>query len=42
MVGSDIPLEQLTEMEQDAMAEIGNIILKDGLNNSSPRAVASR
>jgi len=27
MVGSDIPLEQLTEMEQDAMAEIGNIIL---------------
>lgn len=27
MVGSDVPLEQLTEMEQDAMAEIGNIIL---------------
>lgn len=27
MVGSEVPLEQLTEMEQDAMAEIGNIIL---------------
>jgi chemotaxis protein CheC len=27
MVGSDLPLDQLTEMEQDAMAEIGNIIL---------------
>jgi chemotaxis protein CheC len=27
MVGSEIPLDQLTEMEQDAMAEIGNIIL---------------
>lgn len=27
MVGGDLPLEQLTEMEQDAMAEIGNIIL---------------
>lgn len=27
MVGGDLPLEQLTDMEQDAMAEIGNIIL---------------
>lgn len=27
MVGNDVPLEQLTDMEQDAMAEIGNIIL---------------
>ena len=27
MVGADLPLETLTEMEQDAMAEIGNIIL---------------
>lgn len=27
MVGSDLPLEELTEMEQDAMIEIGNIIL---------------
>jgi chemotaxis protein CheC len=27
MVGRDLPLEQLTEIEQDAMAEIGNIIL---------------
>jgi chemotaxis protein CheC len=27
MAGSDLPLEQLAEMEQDAMAEIGNIIL---------------
>jgi chemotaxis protein CheC len=27
MLGADMPLEQLTEMEQDAMSEIGNIIL---------------
>jgi chemotaxis protein CheC len=27
MLGADMPLEQLTEMEQDAMNEIGNIIL---------------
>jgi chemotaxis protein CheC len=27
MLGSQMPLEQLTEMEQDAMSEIGNIIL---------------
>ena len=27
MVGGEVPLEHLTEMEQDAMAEIGNIIL---------------
>ena len=27
MVGSDVPLEQLGEMEQDALAEIGNILL---------------
>ena len=27
MVGADLPVQTLTEMEQDAMAEIGNIIL---------------
>jgi len=27
MVGESVPLEQLTEMEQEAMSEIGNIIL---------------
>jgi chemotaxis protein CheC len=27
MLGSEMPLEQLTAMEQDAMSEIGNIIL---------------
>lgn len=27
MLGTQVPLEQLTEMEQDAMCEIGNIIL---------------
>lgn len=27
MLGAEMPLEQLTEMEQDAMSEIGNIIL---------------
>ncbi len=27
MVGGDVPLEQLGEMEQEAMAEIGNILL---------------
>lgn len=27
MVGTDLPLDQLTAMEQDAIAEIGNIIL---------------
>lgn len=27
MVGADLPLQTLTDMEQDAMAEIGNIIL---------------
>lgn len=27
MVGSELPLEHLSEIEQDAMAEIGNIIL---------------
>lgn len=27
MLGAQMPLEQLTEMEQDAMSEIGNIIL---------------
>ncbi|BCO26773.1 chemotaxis protein CheC [Rhodoferax lithotrophicus] len=27
MVGSDVPLEQLGEMEQEALAEIGNILL---------------
>jgi chemotaxis protein CheC len=28
MVGTTVPLEQLGEMEQEAMSEIGNIILK--------------
>ena len=27
MVGSDLPLDQLAEMEQEALAEIGNILL---------------
>lgn len=27
MLGAEMPLDQLTEMEQDAMSEIGNIIL---------------
>ncbi|GAB4215912.1 MAG: chemotaxis protein CheC [Rhodoferax sp.] len=27
MVGSDVPLEQLGEMEQEALAEVGNILL---------------
>ena len=27
MVGSDVPLEQLGEMEKDALAEVGNILL---------------
>ncbi|GAB4397730.1 MAG: chemotaxis protein CheC [Rhodoferax sp.] len=27
MVGSEVPLEQLGEMEQEAMAEVGNILL---------------
>lgn len=27
MVGSDAPLEQLSEMEQEALAEVGNIVL---------------
>lgn len=35
MVGSDLPLEQLTEMEQDAMAEIGNIILNAVISSVS-------
>lgn len=35
MVGGDLPLEQLTEMEQDAMAEIGNIILNAVISSIS-------
>lgn len=35
MVGGDMPLEQLTEMEQDAMAEIGNIILNAVISSLS-------
>jgi chemotaxis protein CheC len=35
MVGGDLPLEQLTEMEQDAMAEIGNIILNAVISSLS-------
>lgn len=35
MVGGDMPLEQLTEMEQDAMAEIGNIILNAVISSIS-------
>ena len=35
MVGSDLPLEQLTEMERDAMAEIGNIILNAVISSVS-------
>lgn len=31
MVGSDVPLEQLSEMEQEALAEIGNILLNSVL-----------
>ncbi len=27
MLGSDVPIEQLSDLEQDAMSEIGNIIL---------------
>jgi chemotaxis protein CheC len=27
MVGSDVPLEQFGEMEKDALAEVGNILL---------------
>ena len=40
MLGADVPIEQLSELEQDAMSEIGNIILNscfatiaDMLNN---------
>ncbi len=35
MVGNDMPLEQLTEMEEDAMAEIGNIILNAVISSIS-------
>ena len=35
MVGGDMPLEQLTEMEQDAMSEIGNIILNAVISQMS-------
>ena len=35
MVGNDLPLAQLTEMEQDAMAEIGNIILNAVISSLS-------
>jgi len=35
MVGGDLPLEQLTEMETDAMAEIGNIILNAVISSLS-------
>lgn len=35
MVGGDLPLEHLTEMEQDAMAEIGNIILNAVISSLS-------
>ena len=35
MVGGDLPLEQLTEMEQDAMSEIGNIILNAVISSLS-------
>lgn len=35
MVGGDMPLEQLSEMEQDAMAEIGNIILNAVISSLS-------
>lgn len=33
MVGSDLPAEQLAEMAQDAMAELGNIILNAVISN---------
>jgi chemotaxis protein CheC len=35
MVGGNLPLEQLTEMEQDAMSEIGNIILNAVISSLS-------
>lgn len=35
MVGGDLPLQHLTEMEQDAMAEIGNIILNAVISSLS-------
>lgn len=35
MVGGNVPLEQLTEMENDAMAEIGNIILNAVISSLS-------
>lgn len=33
MVGSDLPADQLAEMTQDAMAELGNIILNAVISN---------
>ncbi|MDT8991115.1 chemotaxis protein CheC [Curvibacter sp. APW13] len=35
MVGSDVPVEQLADMERDAMAEIGNIILNAVISSIS-------
>ena len=35
MVGIDVPLDQLTEMEQDALGEIGNIVLNSCLASLS-------
>lgn len=35
MVGIDVPLDQLTEMEQDALSEIGNIVLNSCLASLS-------
>jgi chemotaxis protein CheC len=33
MVGSDLPPQQLAEMETDAMAELGNIVLNAVISN---------
>lgn len=35
MVGNDLPVEQLSDMERDAMAEIGNIILNAVISSIS-------
>lgn len=35
MVGSDVPVEELPDMERDAMAEIGNIILNAVISSMS-------
>lgn len=35
MVGGDVPVEELPEMERDAMAEIGNIILNAVISSMS-------